>query len=337
MSSQIERLVAEFRSAVLAEETAATQRVLAAYDPVRVELIQRIDALAKIIVERELTASEVMRFDRAEALFAQVEEEIARLAGITYTATNQAQEQMVAMAVTHAFELASASAGTATIETVWNRVNTGAVEAFVGRMSDGSPLIDTLGQFGKEARPKLVDALQRGIAQGTNPRGLAAELTKVIDGDAWRLLRIARTESLQSMRAASSATYAANSDVLQGTIWVCALSARTCAACLAMSGTIHPVDYAMESHPSCRCSLAPWVKGSSKPGVQSGEEWFANQPAATQRAILGPSAHKAYQQGDVALSDFVQRDDDPRWGVSIRQGGLDHAKGQAAERERRAA
>jgi hypothetical protein len=69
--------------------------------------------------------------------------------------------------------------------------------------------------------------------------------------------------------------------------------------------------------------------------METGPDWFARQPAATQRAML-PSAEAfaAYQRGEVTLDDFRGVRRSRVWGTSyIQRSGvraIARAKGRAA-------
>lgn len=335
MSSRLEIAVARQRTAVLRQESAAVKRILRAYDGSRVELIKRIDAFAQVLQERDLTASEAIRFDRAQELFAQVEEEVARLAGLTHKTVIDTQTQMVAQASTNALQLVQASAPSsysASLASSWNRLNPGAVEAFVGRMGDGSPLEATLRQFGDAVRPDLADIITKAIVTGQGPRAAAAEMAQYVDGASYKLLRISRTEILSSYRTATKVSASQNADILDSAVWVCSLSSNTCPACLAMSGEHFPVDYDMETHPQCRCTLVYSVKGVGLPDMQTGDEWLAGQSSATQRDVLGSKGYDLYASGDATLRDFAQRDVDPNWGGTIRRASIAEVNANASRR-----
>src|SRR5690242_2420372 len=55
--------------------------------------------------------------------------------------------------------------------------------------------------------------------------------------------------------------------------------AHNCAACIALHGTIHRLDERMASHPNCRCTAVPHLKGEPVP-IASGVDWFRDQKAA---------------------------------------------------------
>lgn len=56
-------------------------------------------------------------------------------------------------------------------------------------------------------------------------------------------------------------------------------------------------------HYRCRSKLAPWVKGMELP--ESYPKWFADQPRAKQREILGPGRLKMWDDGKLSLRALV--------------------------------
>ena len=110
-----------------------------------------------------------------------------------------------------------------------------------------------------------------------------------------------------------------------------------------MNGTEHDLSESLDSHPNCRCAPLPKTKSwasilgplgidtSDIPEttiqVQSGADWFDNQPAATQQAILGNAKYAAYKAGALKLSDLVYHGHDPDWGGYRQEKSLKDAIG----------
>jgi SPP1 gp7 family putative phage head morphogenesis protein len=158
-------------------------------------------------------------------------------------------------------------------------------------------------------------ALTHAVAVGRSPRQTAREIREALGGDLNRALTIARTEHLRAYRGASLRSYQENADILRGWQWRASPSRRTCPVCLAMDGTEHPLDEAFGSHVNCRCTPIPLLRDRPTPARETGEEWFARQPAAVQREMLGPGKYALYQQGQIGLADLVGVTHDPQWGT----------------------
>lgn len=199
----------------------------------------------------------------------------------------------------------------------------------------GAPLRVLLDELPFDAAKRARETLVVGLAAGDNPRVIARALRTSMGGNLARALRISRTEILGAYRRAAISRYREHSGVLAGWVWIAELGPRTCAACLALHGTVHPLDEQFASHPNCRCTPAPLTKtwaelGVTDPSVketrfsvaESGEDWFARQPRAVQLRILGPSKLAAYEDDRISLPDLVQPTLSPIWGHGIRERSL---------------
>lgn len=216
--------------------------------------------------------------------------------------------------------------------------STKALENLVGATQAGSPLHDLFAGFGQETAEKAVQALVSGVANGDNPRTIAPRVQQALGVSRNRALIISRTESLRCYRSAALQTYRANDDVVGGWIWSADLSPRTCAACIAMNGTKHSLNEEFGSHPCCRCSPVPetrsfdsilsqlGIDGSDIPdtrvAIQSGPDWFNEQPEEVKQQILGAAKYAAYNNGDFELSDIVGHSHSDDWGHSIYEKSL---------------
>lgn len=191
-------------------------------------------------------------------------------------------------------------------------------EELVGYASDGTPLRAVFAKLGDATRTELRKVLVTGVAAGQDPGQIAARAREALGGGLTRALTTSRTEVFQSYRESSRRTYAATGESAPEWVWVAELSTRTCAACIAMHGTVHPITEPLGSHPNCRCTAVPWVKGGPgaepPPLPETGVEWFARQSAADQEAILGPAKFAAWREGKFALPEVVGFRADPKWG-----------------------
>lgn len=210
-----------------------------------------------------------------------------------------------------------------------------AITNLIGATQAGSPLADLFNGFGAEAAQAAKDALISGVTLGYGPRQIAPSIQDALNISRNRALTIARTESLRSYRGANLETFKANSDVVDQWRWTCALSMRTCAACIAMDGTLHDLSESMDSHPCCRCTMTPVTKswddilgplGIDTTGIedtnpaldmQTGQDWFNGLDADQQRQILGNAKYDAWANGDFSLDDIVGKSYDKDWGSSI--------------------
>lgn len=196
----------------------------------------------------------------------------------------------------------------------------------------GAPLAALLDPLGPDAAQRAVRTLIRGVAEGLGPRETARALATDLNGNLVRALRIARTETLGAYRRATLARYQANARYLDGWVWVARLDSTVCPVCVAMHGTIHPLDEPFATHPNCRCTPVPLTKAWSDlgfPGMREtrfqtepGEAWFARQPRDVQRRLLGPGKLALYESGGLPLADLVVDTLHPLWGPGRRERAL---------------
>ena len=209
--------------------------------------------------------------------------------------------------------------------TGWDRVDSRQIEAIVQRSTER--ITSEMWPISSEADAVIRRELVRGIASGANPRKTATRMIERAEGGfnggLTRALVIARTESLDAHRAAAKVSHDANADVLAGWTWGAALSSRTCPACLAMSGTEHPLsEPGPQGHQQCRCSRLPRAKSWKDLGIDLDEpasvmpdasEWFGSQSVQVQRDILGPARYKAWQSGKYPMDQWAVKKPNPDW------------------------
>jgi SPP1 gp7 family putative phage head morphogenesis protein len=202
----------------------------------------------------------------------------------------------------------------AELGTSFGAPNIGALEFTAGVLSDGSPIVEILREYGAEAARQMAVKFFAGVTKGQNPRAVARAMRSVSQMPMRRALIISRTEMLRAYREASRQTYKANA--VREWIWHSALGPRTCAMCYAMHGTRHPVTEQLSSHPACRCTMIPLVSDIS---VTPGTLEFARLSANEQRDILGPGKYDAFENGRFRLPDLVKRGRSSKWGPYRRE------------------
>jgi SPP1 gp7 family putative phage head morphogenesis protein len=312
----------QFDNLLLRREKDAQIRLVRAYG----EAWQRIEAeLARVQqqirrLEAEGDSARGRRIFR-ERLLALKQQALAEHSSLLRGAaqeTERLQADGVRAAGAHAEQLAAMQVPKEelpALRAAWNRLPAEALQAQVGFLSDGSPLLDVLLRVAGEATQEFGHTLATGIALGWNPRRTARELRRTFGTAANRALMIARTESLRSYREATYRNYAANADVLDGWVWNAHLGRRTCAACLAMHGTKHPLSERLQDHPNGRCSMIPLAKGFAELGLSDVAQtrrqtlpdaamWLRAQDSGTQALVLGSiKAARAFQEDRVSLAD----------------------------------
>lgn len=182
-------------------------------------------------------------------------------------------------------------------------------------------------------------AIANGVLAGKGPREIAREVRRVANVAPTRALVVSRTSVNEGFRRASLATFRANAGVLEGWVWVCAQSRRTCAACWAKHGSFHTLDETLNSHACCRCCMVPRTKSwealgfpgvpDSRPEIADGATLFERLPVADQRAILGPGKLALWQSGAITLADLAVDTFSAVYGPGMREATLGELKGAA--------
>jgi SPP1 gp7 family putative phage head morphogenesis protein len=345
--SRLSRAADRFRRAVLArEEQAATilvDRYATAYQILSAQLDELTAKAIQLQAEgKEITRDLIYRRTRLQELLNQIEAQVEDFA--QYAEAHVANEQRVAIdtAQANSRSLVVESLGPLPegvgIPTNFLRFNPLAVEKFLGRASNGSPLRDLFATLaaGSDDIPGTVAQFEnifvQGLIKGANPREIARQLRNELQVPLHRALTISRTEVLNSYRETSREFYEQNDDVVVGWRWQAAFNARTCAMCLAMDGQIFKTQISLYTHPNCRCTLVPVTKTWAELGFdvperrsrpsQDGQEWFAKQDEKTKLRILGPAKLLRYNEGKLTLRDLVGVRSDPAWGKSRHERSL---------------
>jgi SPP1 gp7 family putative phage head morphogenesis protein len=164
--------------------------------------------------------------------------------------------------------------------------------------------------------------LARGIAVGDNPRTAARRMVRGIEdqfnGGLTRAMTIARTEMLDAAREASHVVDQANRSTLAGWVWEAHLDPSTCRSCIAMHGTLHPVDEpGPYDHPNGRCARVPKTKTWAELGFEGIDEprdlqsdadaWFEGLSEEQQRRILGGRGYEQWRSGNWPREQWSQR------------------------------
>ena len=330
--SELDRAAADFRNALVRRDDEALKRLMAAYQPAYTRMQARVAALTAQIATAQAAGETVrpswlVERERLSTLQHQIVAEWARFADAAEQVITETQRAAVAAAHSEARQLTQAALRDAGVTTGADvvRLPLAAMQDLIGVLGDGSPLRGLLNRLGQQAAQDVGDALTHAVTVGRNPRRTARDIRDALGGDLNRALTIARTEQMRAYRSASLRNYQANSDILRGWQWRATPSRRTCPVCLAMDGTEHGLDDPFASHQCCRCCPVPLLRDRETPPRETGAEWFANQDAATQRAMLGPGKHALYAEGKLTLADLVGVKEDARWGRSRYQRSIKDA------------
>ena len=344
MPSQLQQTIQEYRQRLLAHERTAMASLDYAHKQTLALIEPQLNALFDKMTQamqngEDISKSWLYEQNRLQAITDYISNNIDHYAAMSQMQVAQLQQSGVQLGQQAAMALLDASKPPS-VNFSFGVPSPDAIAGMVGATQAGSPLADLFAGFGQEAAQAAKNALISGVTLGYNPRQIAPMVQQALDVSRNRALVISRTEMLRSYKNANTETFRANSDVVDQWRWTAALSARTCAACLAMDGSLHDLSEDLESHPCCRCTAVPVTKswddilgaaGIDATGIedtnpasdmQTGEDWFNKQDASTQQSILGKSKYEAFADGKFTLQDVVGHSHDSVWGDSIYERSL---------------
>jgi SPP1 gp7 family putative phage head morphogenesis protein len=333
MPSHLETALNNYRALVLARDADLARQMRRRYAEIEQRLQDKVTAIANQIAQLHadkqlVTAQRLYQLERYQALLAQARAELNQYSRWAADQIETEQQRMLELGLKSASDLVEAGyldAGVA--RAAFNLLPADAVGFQIGLTGEGTPLYQLL----QAAYPEMVDqataALVTGIAEGAPVQEIARSLVALWGEHAGmpllRALTIARTETLRAYRAANASQMQAAG--IRSYIRRCALSDRTCPACLALDGKEYPTDEMFLSHPNCRCVLSPKIPGIDYAQFKTGKDWFFSLPEGRQRAIVGPGKLDWLQDGgDFARLATIRNS--PKWGDTIRQTPLSALK-----------
>lgn len=285
----------------------SAQRLLAAYEDVSVRL-------ADITAQIGDPLNPVGRGDiRNEWLFefqAQVADEIN---GLRAAIVDNAAE-MQSAGIETGGRFGARMLQTGGLQASWNVPLRQTVEAAVNYV-DSAAWRSAVARLGEYHSQKVADMVLAGITSGKNPRQIAALVNQYLLtnksplNDAYNLVQTthvysARTGAVTVMRESGVTSWR----------WSSALDSRTCRACVAMHGTVHPATEVLNDHHRGRCAMVPitpaWRElgfaDGSDPVMGTGVAWFAAQPVEDQQRIINnQTLFDAIRRGEVAFTPEV--------------------------------
>jgi len=332
----------KFRADILKKESQTAVEMIRYYGKSYSEIEKNLATLQNVIAEARASGVEIsenwlQREKRYKELLRQIDEQMKRFSSFNTSSVTAAQETAVGMAldaskdtVLSAFD--NLPKRQATVAGNWNRVPKESLERYIGTLQDGSPLKDLFDNLGSQYAERAKQTLATSIVRGDNPRTTAKLLREDFGGNLTRALTVARTEQLRSYRGATLDSYRANDDVVEGWERLETLDDLTCVICIEECGKFYSLETDFETHPNCRGTLVPKVKGIESK-VPDGKAWFENQDEDYKKEVLGDAKYEAYSNKEITLTDLVARTESERWGGGRRERSLEDAKQVASERQ----
>lgn len=356
--------IGAFQRRLLRQEARAASQMVRAYHAGWKRLKALLDAL-----EQEYEAYAAQGLDvpgawyyyssRARALHRQIATELEKYSAWSEKLVSQQQRTAITQTLARSEELIQLGLDprAAELDITFNRISTRAVEAMVGINQPNSPLSRLFLNLSREGTARAQNTLIQGVLLGYSPRKIAPMLRDALGVSLSRALNIARTETIRASRVAALESYRANDRVVKGWIWNAAIGdSKTCPACVAMHGTVHPLDEEMQSHPGCRCAASPgtytWEELFERWGVEGGaamergdglpdadKRWydaearFREMTDEQQRKALGNTRWLAWRDGLLSFDDFVKPTYSQEWGAGIAVPSLRETLGDDVKKE----
>lgn len=320
----------DWRNRLTADYEATATRLQQAYGRTLPRLQNQRDLLIGRLQELAanddaLTVRRVRGLSQYQDLATAIQTEMQGFAAIAENEAAGLAQNAVQMGLFSAEEMTAASAGQgrALVMGMWNRPDPAALQRLVGYV-DSEAYRSKWAAFGENAGRSFADVVLAGVAQGQNPNAIARLVSNWMNVPlAWAANSV-RTAQLYSYRKAAHETYRVNSDILEGWVWIASLGdPRTCMSCVSKHGTVHPLSEDLNDHHAGRCSPAPLVKGMSwHTEMQSGVDWFNEQPPATQREMMGKGMYEAYAAGKIDLTNVSVEYHNDVYGTMLRTATL---------------
>jgi hypothetical protein len=305
----------EFRQELALLDAASVETMLDAWRGVEARLLTDMETFAaRFTAGQALTPGQLLRMERYQALYVQVEAQLAAMESAArpiLTAGQIQAAQQGALAAATTLQSLGVTVG-------FNTLPTPAVENVLALARAGRPLATLLEPMYGLAADGIIRELVAGVALGLGPRQIARRMAQDGLTDALNhLLLVTRDQYNRAHRTAAMQRYEA-SGVVRGYVRRCARQAgRTCIACIALDGEFYPLSEPFEEHPQGRCTPIPAVEGVDRRPLTSGRAWFEGLSQDEQIATMGRGRWEAWGDGRMPWDNMVKRTEHPVWGVSV--------------------
>lgn len=330
-----------FRQQLINNEAQAAERMARVYAQIFTRFDNDLARLAEQLAGmNEINPAKVRKLQQVRAMLGQIQEQVTRFGGVVQGEITNIQAFGIQQGIDNAINLIELSlpelspAIRAQVVASLNRLPADAIEAAAGLLGPDSPLVTRLEEnYGAAVAAQVEAHLFDGIAAGYNPRRIARLLDRNLQGAGgtgltWAMNTI-RTAQIKSYQIANHSTYAANNRIVPEWIWWAQLGdPKTCLSCINQHGTVYPYTETLNDHHSGRCVPIPKTityrqlginLPETVPPVETGQDWFARQPAATQRQMMGPGMYEAWQGGKFNFADLSKPYDDEVYGELLTQ------------------
>jgi len=318
-------LARSFRAALLRQERAQQAEMVRQWLGIEERLMDQIMVLVYQLQSEDSPKSlhQIVMMERYQRLLAQVQAELGQYSQDVIVQVQRERDEWARRGFENGQMMVWRSLEASAMGVGLDQLPVEAVTNLTAWSGEGTALGQLLqGAFLPEGLPRGWTALQRtlvqGLALGWHPEKTAREMARALAGGLQRAMVVARTEQIRAYRSGSLQAYQ-ESGVVIGHKRLTAHDSRVCAACLADEGHVYGLDEMMWSHPQCRCTSVPVLRGAEEPQWELGEEWLRRQDPATQNQIFGSwAAADAFRRG-IPLKEFMRVTNEGDWGMTLRQ------------------
>lgn len=326
--SDIDRAADRYRRSIDVRERAAIRSTLRAYRLAIAAVDGRIETLRRGL--EALPEKEWRRYaiEQQQDLRANLEAELTRAASTSASAIDEQRAGAFVDARdvtrTAVVDSLAASGSQAFAAALGGDVNRASLQAVIAQAQQRSAVTDMLTRHARSGARAAADRLVTAVALGENPRKISAAIRSDLQTEAWKALRIARTEVIRAHTAGAIGQMRQYPDITPSYEWSCR-SATACIACLGNHGKVYPTSEAPARHPNCRCVMLPVVinpatgKPLSQP-IETGQDVIDRM--GTKEAVERFGKRRAYMlkapdAARVPLADMVTIRPSEVWGDTV--------------------
>jgi hypothetical protein len=335
--SEIERIIRDgqqvFKLQLALASNDSARRLAAAYNGVLVDIAKPIREFRAIAGEKGMTTQKL----GDEAAFIRLRDQFGQSLDGMEPVIRREAEQMQTSGI-QAGLATGANALEVTLGSVFELPNPQDVPA---DYTENPAFQENTKNFGQAHSDYIAGMIAVAFAMGKGPQRVANEIEKYTQGfplaDAFRMTR---TVGLWSQRQGAHSVFRANSDVVRGWVWSCALDGHTCMSCWAMQGTFHNNSEVLNDHHLGRCAPIPvttsWADFGFEDGIDvtmnapSGEDYFKALTIPEQKKRMGAARWAAWKDGMFDFSELSTTYADPVYGTMRKAASLDNLIGKEA-------
>lgn len=203
-------------------------------------------------------------------------------------------------------------------------VENGLPRDVTGRMQQ---IDETISSLKPAAKRRVERAFRDAVVRGDGAGRIAAAVRDAMGVTKNQATVFARTMIQRVANDSARLAYARNAHLVKSLQWMATLDKRTCLQCAQGDGKVYENGDApvLPAHYLCRCFLAPVVKSWRELGIPAEkanedirrlfdgkpasrvtyQTWLREQPAATQKQILGEARYRAWSSDSAKLDDFA--------------------------------